>query len=233
MWADWSVRIGRRWLSTIAFAMGIGALIGSAAALCAPFSDEPVVTIREVPRQGSHPTPPARTRKKRVHSRTAGYRAQLRATAPAQSPPNVTVPGLAASDSRPFARPTRRRASRPHLRSESAEALNLRAYRLLQQDRYEDAEPLLWRALKARPDFPYAQYNLGWSLVGQGKAKQAVRVLEHAIRQQPDRWEPYERLGDAYSMLGDTDRADDLYRQSWERREGRRSKPEEYHDRDE
>src|SRR5258705_15526 len=52
-----------------------------------------------------------------------------------------------------------------------------------------EAEPLLRKAVALDPGFAYAQYNLGWSLLEQGKAREALGPLRRTAAQQPDRWE--------------------------------------------
>jgi Flp pilus assembly protein TadD len=98
--------------------------------------------------------------------------------------------------------PQRRRSS-----TRSAEALNAQGYRLLRQGRYRDAEPLLREAVRLKPGYAYAQYNLGWSLVAQGKAREALKPLHTTARQQPRRWEPQRRLAQAYQQLGESEKA--------------------------
>jgi predicted Zn-dependent protease len=85
---------------------------------------------------------------------------------------------------------------------ESASSLNLRAYWLQQRGQHRAAEPLLRRALALRPGYAYALYNLGWSLVEQGRPREALRPLQHTASLQPHRWEPQQRLAEAYAALG-------------------------------
>jgi hypothetical protein len=86
-------------------------------------------------------------------------------------------------------------------------ALNGRAYRLQQQGRHREAEPLLRQALRKKPGYAYAQYNLGWSLVRQGRAREALDPLKRTSARQPRRWEPHARLAEAYERLGDHEKA--------------------------
>lgn len=85
---------------------------------------------------------------------------------------------------------------------ESPVSLNARAYRLQKRGRHATAEPLLRRALELKPHYPYAMYNLGWSLVAQGKAREALGPLHQTAALQPQRWEPYQRMSEAYAQLG-------------------------------
>jgi len=86
--------------------------------------------------------------------------------------------------------------------------LNSEAHRLQRQGRHQEAEPLLREALRKRPDYPYAEYNLGWSLVRQGKSRDAVLYLKKSSQAQPRRWEPLDKLADAYQQLGDRKKAE-------------------------
>lgn len=106
----------------------------------------------------------------------------------------------------------------------SAEALNARAFRLQRQGRHSEAEPLLREALRKKPNHAYAQYNLGWSLVRQGKSKEAVLYLKRTSRAQPKRWEPLDKLADAYDQMGDKARAAEARERMQELRGGRRSR---------
>lgn len=88
-----------------------------------------------------------------------------------------------------------------------AVGLNSIGFRLIRQGRYAEAEPYLRRAVAQNPNFAYAQYNLGCSLLAQGKASQALGPLQHSAAQQPERWEPQEKLAEAYRRLDDDNRA--------------------------
>jgi Flp pilus assembly protein TadD len=105
----------------------------------------------------------------------------------------------------------------------NASTLNLRAFRLQKQGRHAEAEPLLRRALQKRPDFPYAQFNLGTSLLAQGKAQEALEPLQRTAAAQPGRWEPQQKLAQAYERLGDTEKAQEAYARSRSLRFARRS----------
>ena len=99
--------------------------------------------------------------------------------------------------------PTVRKASPSRSRAgESASTLNLRAYRLQRAGRHAEAEPLLRRALFLHPDYAYALYNLGWSLLEQGRPREALPFLQRTGALQPHRWEPQQRLSEAYAAVG-------------------------------
>jgi predicted Zn-dependent protease len=121
----------------------------------------------------------------------------------------------------PAPAPTDSRHSASSEDHESAASLNARAYRLQRRGHHAEAEPLLRRALEKDPNHPYAQYNLGWSLVEQGKAKEAVAPLEKTASRQPNRWEPQQRLAEAYEKLGEQDKAQEAYARARSLRGGR------------
>lgn len=107
----------------------------------------------------------------------------------------------------------------------SAAALNARAYRLQREGRQAEAEPLLREAVKRDPSHAYAQYNLGVSLLSQGKVREALEPLHRTAAQQPARWEPQQRLGQAYERLGDEEQARAAYARARALRSRRRAAP--------
>ncbi len=91
--------------------------------------------------------------------------------------------------------------------------LNGQGYRLLQQSRFAEAEPVLRKSIAMRPSQPtyaYALYNLGWSLMGQGRVKEAVEPLRRSAEMQPGRRDPKRKLAEAYELLGQEDRAAEI-----------------------
>lgn len=70
------------------------------------------------------------------------------------------------------------------------------------------------RALELRPDWAYAQYNLGLALLAQGEYSKAVEPLRRSGEQQPDRHEPLAALGLAYVGTGEMARAGEVCRQA-------------------
>jgi len=87
-------------------------------------------------------------------------------------------------------------------RGRSPVSLNAEGYALLRRGRFADAEAPLRAAVRLRPNFGYALYNLGWSLLGQGKAREAVEPLRESAALQPGRWEPLQKLSEAYAQIG-------------------------------
>ena len=74
---------------------------------------------------------------------------------------------------------------------EEGTRLNLQAYELIQQRNYQQAEPILRRAVQSFPQgttavaYKYSLYNLGHVLRRNGKAKEAVSFLEQCVRLDP------------------------------------------------
>jgi len=105
--------------------------------------------------------------------------------------------------------------------------LNSTGHRLLLQGRYAEAEPLLRRAValgSAMPTRGYTLYNLGWCLLARGKAEEAVEPLRRSAELQPSRWEPQQRLGEAYERLGKDESAKAAFARAKDLRGGRYSR---------
>ena len=145
----------------------------------------------EPPRVAARPEPPAAPEPRHRRGATRRYARNVPVPEPVQAPSRPSV-------ERPAGSPEG---------GGNAETLNSRAYRLQREGRHAEAEPLLREALRKHPNYAYAQDNLGWSLLEQGKARAAVGPLERTASAQPRRWEPQERLAQAYERLGMKDRA--------------------------
>jgi tetratricopeptide (TPR) repeat protein len=219
-WLDGAGRIqAGRSLALTRLCMWVLAAIAAAALLLALPRDalaqseaggKPTVTIRTVgPRTAVRRAvekPPVRTQAAR---RPAAGR---KAAAPAKRKPLIAS-----------ARSKHKRArSRSRRVGEGPVALNNRAYRMQRQGQHKAAEPLLRQALRQRPGYAYALYNLGWSLVEQGRAGEALPPLRKTAALQPERWEPHHRLSQAYRMLGQQENAQAAARRARELRYGRR-----------
>jgi RNA polymerase subunit RPABC4/transcription elongation factor Spt4 len=69
--------------------------------------------------------------------------------------------------------------------------LNLQAYLMIQQKNYQEAEPLLRKALQSFQsgttaiEYKYALYNLGHVLRRTGRAKEAIPFLEQCVKMDP------------------------------------------------
>lgn len=83
-------------------------------------------------------------------------------------------------------------SQQPVVRSdEEGTRLNLQAYELIQQKNYQQAEPVLRRAVQSFPPgttavaYKYALYNLGHVLRRTGRAKEAIPFLEKCVQIDP------------------------------------------------
>lgn len=104
-------------------------------------------------------------------------------------------------------RETRRETIPATTTSRTARSLNAEGYALLRRGRYSEAEEPLRAAVRMKSNYGYALYNLGWSLLAQGKAREAIEPLREAAALQPTRWEPLQKLSEAYSQIGNRDLA--------------------------
>jgi eukaryotic-like serine/threonine-protein kinase len=116
-------------------------------------------------------------------------------TPPSDAPPSDAPPGGAAAESPP-AEPDATATT------DDPVALNDEGYALLQAGAYDDAIPLLERAVAAFPEgsqeltYAYALYNLGRALRLAGRADEAVPILERRL-QIPNQTETVQRELDA------------------------------------
>ena len=82
---------------------------------------------------------------------------------------------------------------------ENVDALNYVAYTWTQKGiNLNDAELLLKKALKLRPENGYIQDSWGWYLLTRGRLTDAVVELEKAVKLKPNEATILEHLGDAY-----------------------------------
>lgn len=102
----------------------------------------------------------------------------------------------------PGSKPKRDRAG-----AQGPVALNAQGYALLKRGRFSEAETPLRAAVRLRPNYAYALYNLGWCLLEQGRVRDAIEPLRESAALQPDRWEPQQKLSEAYAQLGNHDLA--------------------------
>jgi eukaryotic-like serine/threonine-protein kinase len=100
--------------------------------------------------------------------------------APAQTTPSTTAPSTTTT-------PTTTTPSSPPASGGSPAALNQRGFGLMNQGRYDEAIPLLERAVAGFPDgstdltLAYALYNLGHSLRLAGRPQEAIPYLERRL----------------------------------------------------
>lgn len=85
------------------------------------------------------------------------------------------------------------------LSPDHAQALNYLAYTYAEQnEKLDEAEALIRRALSLEPKDGYIMDTLGWVLFKQGKLIEAIRILETAYQIKNDESIIAEHLGDAY-----------------------------------
>lgn len=77
-----------------------------------------------------------------------------------------------------------------------------------------------YEALKQR--YPSERFNeallnrLGYDLLRAGRVEDAIAVFEYNVEKYPDAWNPYDSLGDAYSVSENKEKAMESYRRSLE-----------------
>ena len=98
---------------------------------------------------------------------------------------------------------------------ENAEALNFIGYSLAERgERLDEAESLILKAMKLKPDSPEIVDSLGWVYFQQGKTDKAVVLLEQAYKLEPDDPTIAEHFADACLKTGKKDMALELYRKA-------------------
>lgn len=77
------------------------------------------------------------------------------------------------------------------------------ALRLLQQRRFEEAVAAWQQVLQAAPRLPEAHVNLGFALLGAGRAADARAAFDRATQLRPEQANAYYGLALAYEAQGD------------------------------
>jgi eukaryotic-like serine/threonine-protein kinase len=152
---------------------GLRALVPAAAVLALAAAALVLVLVSGGDGDGNHPSRKANApaAKKNAKKPSAG-------SVPAQPSPSVAPPPSAGSPG----------GSGTGGGSESGSALNAQGYRLMKAGRYDEAIPILRRAVAAYPadstdlQYAYALYNLGRSLRLGGHPDQAIPILERRLR---------------------------------------------------
>ncbi|BBB27526.1 tetratricopeptide repeat protein [Amphritea japonica] len=99
------------------------------------------------------------------------------------------------------------------LEPDNSMALNALGYTLsLYTDRFDEAFELITEALRLKPDDPAILDSMGWVLLKQGKAAEAVSFLQQAYKLFPDP-EVSAHLIQAYQTSGQPERAQELLQQ--------------------
>jgi tetratricopeptide (TPR) repeat protein len=95
---------------------------------------------------------------------------------------------------------------------DNASALNALGYSLANRtERYDEAYPLIARALQLQPDEPAILDSMGWILYRQGSHQEALEFLSRAYIKFPDP-EVAAHLGEVLWVTGETDAAVDVWR---------------------
>jgi TolA-binding protein len=142
-------------------------------------------------RPSSSPEPATAPQKKTAKHATTAKQATTAQQSTTTATTNATPPPTTTA---PTPQPV---AAGPH-------TLNDQAWRLMQQGRYSEAEPLLEKAVAglagvgpADPAEGYANYNLGYTLVQLGRCSEGQTYLERAQTLEPDRKEVHKALDEA------------------------------------
>ena len=107
------------------------------------------------------------------------------------------------------------RAAR-ELRPADADVRNVLGNVYLQMGKPKEAEAELNEALKARPKFPQAHYNLGLLRAGEGQLKEAAALFAKAAEEDPGFAEAWNNQGHCLARLDKTDAAIAAYRKAVE-----------------
>jgi len=100
---------------------------------------------------------------------------------------------------------------------ENANALNYLGYTYADMgENLDEAESLIRKALKHKPDDGYITDSLGWVLYKKGLYQESLVYLEKAVTLTSDDPIILEHLGDAYLKLNDIENAIKYYRESLE-----------------
>lgn len=94
---------------------------------------------------------------------------------------------------------------------QSSQAISGLIHLYIQEKKYTDAEPLLKSALARDPDSPALNAQYAALLGAEGRANEAVSVLENLRRFEPKDSSIARMLADAYTDAGDYAQADTLY----------------------
>ena len=100
-----------------------------------------------------------------------------------------------------------------------ANALNYLGYTYADLGRnLDEAEQLIKRALKEKPDDGYITDSLGWVYFKKGMFEEAFEMIRKAVDMVPDDPIILEHLGDAYRQLDNREKALEFYRRSLDHR---------------
>ena len=95
---------------------------------------------------------------------------------------------------------------------ENAEALNFIGYSYADRGmNLEEAEKMIIKALKIKPDNGYLMDSLGWVNFKKNKLNSAVKYLKQALELLPDDVNIIEHMGDVYVKLNKIKEAQEMY----------------------
>jgi tetratricopeptide (TPR) repeat protein len=101
-----------------------------------------------------------------------------------------------------------------------AEALNYLGYTYAELGtNLDEAEELIKRAMKLKPDDGYITDSLGWVYYMKGFYEEAVKFLEEAAKLVPDDATILEHLGDAHMKVNELEKSLESYRKALENKE--------------
>ena len=100
---------------------------------------------------------------------------------------------------------------------ENADALNYIGYTYAEQGiNLDEAEALIKKALKLKPEDGYIIDSLGWVYFQKGNYKKAVKLLEKAVESNAEDAIIKEHLGDAYLKNNLNNKALEMYEKALE-----------------
>lgn len=95
-----------------------------------------------------------------------------------------------------------------------AKALAARAWKLWQQQKFQEAEPLFQQSVELNPADPHAWNGLGWAQFNQGKGDDARKAFEQSVRLEPKHAGALNGLGWIAKGKGETDQAIEYWKQA-------------------
>jgi tetratricopeptide (TPR) repeat protein len=98
--------------------------------------------------------------------------------------------------------------------SGNAEQYNKEGMSRYESGQYQQAIDAYRSAIRLKPDYPDANYNLGMAYSSLGQYKEAIEAYKKALRVKPDHETAYYNLGHAYSNLKKYDESIKAFRQS-------------------
>ena len=104
---------------------------------------------------------------------------------------------------------------------DNADALNFIGYSYAERGvKLDEAETLIRKAVRFKPDNGYIMDSLGWVYFRQNRLEEAIDCLRKAVDLLPQDPTIAGHLGDAYKKAGQTEKALDVYREALQRNPG-------------